>query len=158
MHKDAFGNFKDPGWFIFNLPAGTWYLNQGTISKADQFEPYELFPYPKAEHFFEVGDTKLICARNPNKATITPLENKIVLDEKFSKIEYLPALHFVIGHEFGHYRCLDESKCDLISANLMLGNGFNPSQVKLSFENLFINNNERLDFLNSHYATKNFIR
>jgi hypothetical protein len=117
-----------------------------------------MFPFAEPEHIFEVGKTTISCQRNPNKATIFPDKDHIIIDENFSKIQYRPALSFVLGHEISHYRYSDESKCDLASANFMLGNGYNPSQIKISFDNLFKNNPARLHFLNSHFAEMNFLR
>lgn len=144
------------GKLLFNLPKGRFYTDVPLTRET--FKPYPTFVLPLPDHYFGHEGMKVYLGTNPCKATITPKERVIKVDEKLSTVEYRPAKVFFMGHEYGHLRFIDENICDLFACNFMLLNGYNPTQIKTSYEMLFSKNPGRRTFLNEKFDEQNFLR
>lgn len=129
---------------VFNLPAGK-FSTANNIRAIGTFKPYPLLNFEGGEEKVP-GSWNVLETENPNRASIWLKSRNIHIDPSVRKLNYRPALAFVIGHELGHnvFHRKDgemmssedsakmELNCDMWSFNRMMETGYNPSQVLTS--------------------------
>jgi len=123
---------------IFNLPAGDYVVKHGEF---DQCEPvnYKLMtlPPPNNPTPFPKG-LEIIWQPTAAKCQIDVYKGKVYADPMFKKLpKYV--FKWVYGHELGHFLYKGEGQqseknCDLFSGNLLLTEGFNPSQIRSAID------------------------
>ncbi len=138
----------------FNLPKGKFFT-ENKIGEQKVFIPYKewkpLFP----KKFLD--GIKILVRPNDNKATIYRQVKTIVIDPEFAFHDFKPVTTFTLSHELHHFIFFPENTelrknkpymmeleklCDEGAVNYMLGNGWNPTQIKLA-KNLVLSNKER---------------
>lgn len=125
---------NENGRFYFNLPKGN-YFTENRIEKLNVPVPVQLPELPPFEKNKPLPKkVKVNFLENPNKASILVDKHKMYVDPKILKLP-LPAIHFVLFHEIGHYYYQDEKNCDLFAVREMLKMGFNPSQCGVAIDN-----------------------
>jgi hypothetical protein len=113
----------------FNLPEGSYNIEQGDIEPLSEPVKFTIKPLPKPQRFFKLpNDFQIIFEANPNKCTIKWLEKKIIFDTDLLQ-KTIPELFFILYHEYGHSLYTTEKYADAFAANLMLKKGYNPSQI-----------------------------
>lgn len=135
----------------FNLPRGIFFTGN-KIERKNIFVPYKKFVSPFPKDFLR--QVKVEIKPNPNKATNYRLQKRFVIDPKIAFHEYAPVPVFTIAHEIGHFihfpkRTLStninsssfkkeadqcEKDADSFAVHYMLGNGYNPTQIKIAKE------------------------
>jgi|WetSurMetagenome_2_1015567.scaffolds.fasta_scaffold02016_8 hypothetical protein len=114
---------------VFNLPQGTYLIDEGNFKPLKRPVNYELSVLPFAERKFNSpSDFTIEFDYNPNKCTIKWLEKRIIFDNEL-KEKTLPELFFILYHEYGHAKYTTEKFADLYAKNKMLVKGYNPSQI-----------------------------
>lgn len=114
----------------FNLPAGNYYVLRGKFTKTPNPVNFPLASLPPPER---------VKSGNPENFDVSFLENpftgsvfwdsrKIYLDNSLKDLS-LPALVFVLYHEYAHRYYITEEYCDIFASNKMLDEGYNPSQI-----------------------------
>lgn len=131
---------------LFNLPKGKFFT-PNRIFREKKFIPYKTFV--SAVDSSQIKGIKVIIRKNPNKATVYRSIKTIVIDNEFANHDFKPVPVFVFAHELHHFTFFPkneeerkndlfmleiEKKCDEGAVNYMLGNGYNPSQIKLAKE------------------------
>jgi hypothetical protein len=120
----------------FNLPEGTYILQEGEILKRNRPVKYKLKKLPKPERFINIKTFKILFGDNINKCTINYKNKTITFDRSFLNAP-LYVVFFIYWHEMGHLLYATEHKADSYAVNRMLINGYNPSQIGLApFESL----------------------
>ena len=112
----------------FNLPKGV-YKTDNNIKlniKPFSFKVKKLPPFERC--LKRPKKIKLFFQPNPNKCTVRLNEGIIIMDTAIKELPK-PCIMFVLGHELGHYYYKSENKCDNYSFNLLLKQGYNPSQL-----------------------------
>lgn len=150
----------------FNLPVGTYYTSNDLLER--KFDPYVLCQ--NANFPFSINELKIIVENNSHTATINPIEKTITVDPKTARINFLPALTFLMLHEVYHLICggskrdvngniiFDAEKaCDSYATKYMLANGWNPLQVYTAKE-LLLSSPERKKCLDSQTINLNHRR
>lgn len=149
----------------FNLPKGIFW-SKSKIFRQPIFKPYRTnyIKIPKSI----TGKVKIKVSKNPHKASIFRDQNLIIIDNGISKIcdKYKPAFIFLIGHELSHFLPQGltggeqaEIFCDENSANQMLCNGYNSSQINIARKLLFGDGNvKRSECLHEKIINSNFKR
>lgn len=114
----------------FNLPRGTWLIDQGAIEPLPKPVKYPLLSMPvlKQRHRPNAANFKVLFANNPNKCSVFWDSQKIVFDYAL-KEKPLYVLYFILYHEYGHTFYADEKLADRWASNYMKIKGFNPSQI-----------------------------
>lgn len=127
----------------FNLPAGKFKILSGNFIPLSKPREFKKFNLPKAERNKPFpGDFEVLFAPNPHKALIDWDNKRIIFDTQF-KTKPLPELMFIFFHEIGHHKWgghmpgsskYDEAEhnCDMYSHNMMIDEGYNPSQIGLA--------------------------
>lgn len=141
--------FKAPNVHAFNLPAGTYFVEQGQFGQMANPINYPLMPLPPHErnrpipkHFKKVwGDKpRAKCQINWDTHTIT-------FDYRLADYT-LPEQDFIRFHEYSHAHYQTEKYCDLKAANYMIRKGYNPIQIGASqIDSLSSGQHERKRFL-----------
>lgn len=123
-----FYEFNNNGGFYFNLPAGTYSLQEGKFYDSDIDLNYTV-ELPPFERSGNSPDKVTVSFTNvKEKAIIYKKQGKIYLDNRFLKSpQYI--VKFLIEHEKGHYFYESEELCDLYATSKMLKLGYNPSQI-----------------------------
>ena len=125
------------GKAVFNLPKGTYYLNEFKrfeIKKGKLYQ-YPMIPLPKKDRNLKRPRRfKLKFGTNPNKATVNLLNATIFFDQDFYNSLNRTQKEFILCHELGHYfykggSQKNEQKCDAFACNMLLTKGYNPSQI-----------------------------
>ena len=156
-----FYQFESSKQFVFNLPAGVFYVEKGNIKRIP-FKQRKFIKLPKRERFLKVPKTiKIIKRNNPMKAVIYKKEGLIYLDPKIFELPRF-CFDFIKYHELGHYYYSTERFCDLFAAAKMLHKGYNPSQIYAAIEYLNEGSEttpemkERIDYIFKHTTNGNF--
>jgi hypothetical protein len=137
----------------FNLPRGQYLVENGDFNVLDEPVHYKKLPLPLSERFFEKPfDYNLIFGENINKCTINWDLKTITFDTHLLTLS-LPELFFVLYHEYGHHLYNTEKYADAYACNVMLGKGYNPSQIGIGQINTL--SNRQLD--RKHYLTDSII-
>jgi hypothetical protein len=114
---------------MFNLPIGTYFIDQGNIKKMAYPVEFKYSELPTPERKFKSpSNFSIQFGYNPNKCTIKWLEDTILFDNAL-RDEPLPSIYFILYHEFGHARYKTEKYADLYASNMMIKRGYNPSQI-----------------------------
>jgi hypothetical protein len=128
---------------FFNLPKGRYNVISGQITETLQPREYQKFTLPKAKRNRPLPqDFKVIFTDTPHKALVD-WDNKEIVFDNYFKTRPLPEVMFIFFHEMGHSKWggyIPGSKqyndaehyCDMFSHNMMLDEGYNPSQIGLS--------------------------
>jgi len=140
---------------FFNLPKGVFFTNENI--KQNEKKEYPVLSLPEPEHFFSTKGIKTKVKENKHKATIYPNKKRIYIDKTVSQLDFFPAWVFIIAHEFGHCRYRTENYADMFATSFMLKQGFNPSQIKISYLFLFRKNESRRWYLNNVFNKINKI-
>ena len=112
----------------FNLPEGQYFIDKGKIKMIPFITP-KLHKLPVPERNLKPPfDFSIVFDYNPNKCSIKWREKIIIFDNELKNYS-LPELYFILFHEYSHAIYKTEKYADLLSANLMLKKGFNPSQI-----------------------------
>ncbi len=113
----------------FNLPKGNYEIKVGVFHKLmyPVLFSKNILPFPQRFRTYP-NDFKMEFGTNKNKATIFWNEKLILFDSSLLRYS-LPVLFFILFHEFAHAKYSTETNADLLSENMMLDYGFNPSQV-----------------------------
>ena len=122
----------------FNLPAGNYDVKVGEFEQCEPVdyplikidEPYNFTPFPKA--------LQLVYRPTPAKCQIDTDNGIVYADPMFKKFPKY-TWKWVYGHELGHFPyqgkgIKSEKDCDIFSANLLLMEGFNPSQIRSAID------------------------
>ncbi len=113
----------------FNLPEGNYFVESGDFTVLNDPVFYEPIAVPYPERNFEKPfNYTLIFAPNINKCTINWDRKTITFDPSLLEMD-LPALYFVLYHEYGHHLYNTEKYADSYACNMMLKKGYNPSQI-----------------------------
>lgn len=127
----------------FNLPKGRFNIISGKIAKTVRPYEYQKFNLPKPQKNKPLPhDFKVIFTDTPHKALIDWEKKEIIFDNYF-KLRPLPEVLFIFFHEMGHSKWGGyipgtkqyndaEHYCDMFAHNMMLEEGYNPSQIGLS--------------------------
>lgn len=129
----------------FNLPAGEYDIKKGDLDQCETVEyplmkiaqPTNFTPFPK--------NLELVWEPNVHKCQIDVHTNKVYADPVFKTLpKYV--FKWVYGHELGHFcykgfawsnkqeREQAEKDCDIFSGNLLLTEGYNPSQIRSAID------------------------
>jgi len=120
-------NFPKP--MFFNLPKGV-YTSLNVIQVLHKPVFYALPKLYAREKNIPLKAIKIHFVENKNKASIDTNTGNIFIDKKY--LSNKPILTFLFWHEIGHFFYVSENKCDVFSANKMIKQGYNPSQVALA--------------------------
>ena len=135
----------DTNGLKFNLPAGEYDVKKGDLDQCETVE-YRLMTLAEPKHFTPFPkNMELVWEANPHKCQIDVYRNKIYADPVFKTLpKYV--FKWVYGHELGHFcyksfpwsskeqREQAEKDCDIFSGNLLLTEGFNPSQIRSAID------------------------
>jgi hypothetical protein len=124
--------------FRFNLPAGEYEVRQGDLDQCEVVEyPLMKIDEPNNVTAFPKG-LELVWIPTPAKCQIDVYNNKVYADPIFKKFpKYV--FKWVYGHELGHFLykgegLKSEKNCDVFSGNLLLTEGYNPSQIRSAID------------------------
>lgn len=120
----------------FNLPPGNYIIAAGKISERVSPVTFAKMPLPTPERSKRANPEhfEIIFEDNPNKCTVDWMTRKIIYDNSFRDAE-LPAIVLIYFHECGHRYYKTEEHCDAFAYNRMIDQGYNPSQIGISFIN-----------------------
>lgn len=175
-HGDLFYARIQPGYF--NLPVGDYELTEGSLVPSADWNP---FPQIEQVDPGIAPGMKLEMGINPNKATYFANENKAIIDNFIIEQPFKPARIFCVIHEKGHAKFRPptgtmakiknpfspgydaaykeylkaECNCDIYAYNVMVRNGYNPSQVRYAIRLIFKPDNERLEILDKQILEVN---
>lgn len=122
----------------FNLPSGEYDLRLGDIEQ-NEIVPYPLIKMDLPSDFTPYPEKlKLVYKPTPRKCQID-VYNFIVYADPMFKLFPKYVFKWVFGHELGHFPykgegIKSEKDCDLFSANLLLVDGYNPSQIRSAID------------------------
>lgn len=128
----------------FNLPEGKYSTDNKLY--LTELRKYKLKPLPLRNVFIKKpNELKFIFCDNPNKCTIDLKKGLIYFDNQF-KNEKTFIKDFVLNHELGHYRYLNEGQkselnADSYAYNKMINIGYNPSQIAVA--NFYVLSNKK---------------
>lgn len=135
----------DANGLKFNLPAGEYDVKHGDLDQCEPIAyplmkigaPTNVTPFPK--------NMELVWQPTEHKCQIDVHKNKIYADPIFKTLpKYV--FRWVYGHELGHFwykafpwsgkaeRLQAEKDCDIFSGNLLLMEGYNPSQIRSAID------------------------
>lgn len=114
----------------FNLPQGTYYIQQGKFTMKARPVDFPTLPLPPIERNKRCNpeDFKIVFAPNPYKCTIYWTKRTIVYDPALKECE-LVILVYIFYHECAHKYYETELACDTYAYNRMIDAGYNPSQI-----------------------------
>ena len=116
----------------FNLPEGSYFIDQGLIKELLKPVPVTLMEMPRVERWMKSpSNFSIYFDENPNKCTIDWDSESITFDNRL-KSSPLPDIFFILYHEYGHALYVTERYADMYAANLMLKKGYNTSQIGMS--------------------------
>lgn len=141
--------YKAPNASEFNLPPGTYFVQQGTFRSMSQPIDYPLMRLPPHERERRIPkDFKIIWGRNPKKKCTINWGTRTITYDK-SLADYSQAeLDFIHSHELSHAHYETEKYCDLKACNYMIRKGYNPIQTAVSqIDSLSPNHAERKMFI-----------
>jgi hypothetical protein len=120
----------------FNLPSGTYEVEQGSIEELPKPIVYIVPTLPRpTRKSITPKKLKIIVEPNPHKCTFDLNKGTVRIDPAFID-KGKTFLAFIFGHEIGHLNYLGskhddngELKCDKYSAKMLIDEGYNPSQL-----------------------------
>lgn len=122
---------KKNGTIRFNLPKGEYDIKTPVKMLSSPIK-YKVKSERKRENYFYIAPENkvtVVYGENPNKASIRPMEGRILIDRKY-RDEYPSFVHkYLLYHEIGHYHYNTEAYCDEYARDRMLEEGYNISQV-----------------------------
>jgi hypothetical protein len=127
----------------FNLPPGIYWIVQGMAAALPAPVQYDRLPLIARQKFNqEPADITFYNSKQTYKAKTNMLEGDIYTNPDWSSTLTTPEQTFVILHEAAHRYyigngafkpdLLGEVGCDLLAADTMLQNGFNPLQTAIA--------------------------
>lgn len=120
-------------FLCFNLPKGNYFFADTLIYDIKKPYIYTTPDLPKPDRN-DIANPNVSVSINKDfldKARIYIKEHRMNISNSINASSSLINC-FVRAHEIGHYRYSDEWKCDVFSAYVMLGCGYNPSQILIA--------------------------
>lgn len=117
----------------FNLPKGMYFIDSGNFNKKERFEiwPLPALPSPERDVGIDPKTFEIIIGFTPHKCVINWRRGDIIFDNKLTE-KSIPAIDFIINHEYAHRFYITEKFCDLYAAVKMLIDGYNPTQTGIA--------------------------
>lgn len=146
--KEGYEPFYTVREYAFNLPVGS-YLANNSVSDIVIGEPvfFERIKLSEREFINDPYETNFFLGKNEAKASIFIHDNYILFDKDlYDQLDEIGRT-FIIYHEIGHLKYSSETDCDNFAKNMMLDEGFNPSQFLNFGSEIFCNNVYRLENL-----------
>lgn len=114
----------------FNLPAGKYVVKSGYFKSLPVPVKFAKNKLPVRERMFKPNPKNFDILFRPtkHKAFISWKEKIIVFDPAL-KGRKLNELFYILFHEYAHQFYVTESKTDALAENMMIDEGFNPSQI-----------------------------
>lgn len=121
----------------FNMPPGTYYVQQGKIRQTPHMVAYNLERIAPYERRIKSDPETFPIIYEPNSklasvywdAERSPYGKQVIVLD--SSLRTAPLIYsiFVLYHEYGHRYWETEAHCDAYARNRMLQEGYNPSQI-----------------------------